>query len=44
MSAQQERHHVEHVDHDPYYAWLFDMDGVITNTADVHAAAVEANV
>ena len=39
MSAQQERHHVEHVDHDPYYAWLFDMDGVITNTADVHAAA-----
>ncbi|HEY5266325.1 MAG TPA: beta-phosphoglucomutase family hydrolase [Acidimicrobiales bacterium] len=39
MSAQQESHRIKHVDRDPYYAWLFDMDGVLTNTADVHAAA-----
>jgi beta-phosphoglucomutase family hydrolase len=29
----------DHVDIKAYDAWLFDMDGVLTNTASVHAAA-----
>jgi beta-phosphoglucomutase family hydrolase len=36
LSISQERHSVTS---DGYEAWLFDLDGVITDTASVHAAA-----
>ncbi len=36
MSISQERHLVSP---GGYEAWLFDLDGVITDTARVHAAA-----
>src|SRR5215218_8726599 len=36
LSTSQERHSVTS---DGYEAWLFDLDGVITDTASVHAAA-----
>ena len=39
MSAPKKDDQVEHVDLAAYDAWLFDMDGVLTNTASVHAAA-----
>jgi trehalose 6-phosphate phosphatase len=39
VSISQERHLVPP---DEYEAWLFDLDGVITNTASVHAAAWKA--
>jgi beta-phosphoglucomutase family hydrolase len=39
MSASKQAEPVEHVDVAAYDAWLFDMDGVLTNTASVHAAA-----
>lgn len=39
MSAGKKHDQVEHVDVAAYDAWLFDMDGVLTNTASVHAAA-----
>ena len=41
MSTPPSEHHVEHVDAHAYDAWLFDMDGVLTDTASVHAAAWE---
>ena len=39
VSISQERHLVSP---DEYEAWLFDLDGVITDTASVHAAAWKA--
>jgi len=39
MSAHQEKHHAKDVDLNAHDAWLFDMDGVLTNTASVHSAA-----
>ena len=39
MSAPQSDHRTEHVDGQSFDAWLFDMDGVLTDTASVHAAA-----
>ena len=39
MSTHQEKDHAKRVDVNAYDAWLFDMDGVLTNTASVHAAA-----
>ena len=39
MSISQERHLVSP---GGYEAWLFDLDGVITDTASVHAAAWKA--
>jgi beta-phosphoglucomutase family hydrolase len=39
MSAAKKVNQVEHVDVTAYEAWLFDMDGVLTNTASVHATA-----
>ena len=39
MSAPLSEHRVEHVDGHAYDAWLFDMDGVLTDTASLHAAA-----
>jgi len=40
MSGQREPDHRHHaVDIHAYQAWLFDLDGVLTKTAEVHAAA-----
>jgi beta-phosphoglucomutase family hydrolase len=39
VSISQERHLVSP---DEYEAWLFDLDGVVTDTASVHAAAWKA--
>ena len=39
MSAQRQLVQNDHVDMSAYDAWLFDMDGVLTRTAAVHAAA-----
>jgi trehalose 6-phosphate phosphatase len=39
VTISQERHSVSP---DEYEAWLFDLDGVITDTAKVHAAAWKA--
>jgi trehalose 6-phosphate phosphatase len=39
VSISQERHIVSP---DEYEAWLFDLDGVITDTARAHAAAWKA--
>lgn len=39
MSAPKRDDHVEDVDVAGYSAWLFDMDGVLTDTASAHAGA-----
>ena len=39
MSDDQSDHRVRSVDIHAYHAWLFDLDGVLTKTAEVHAAA-----
>ncbi|MHB8335129.1 MAG: HAD family hydrolase [Acidimicrobiales bacterium] len=39
MNTTKHNDRPEHVDLTAYHAWLFDMDGVLTDTASAHAAA-----